>query len=459
MENLSVLVNNFKNGNKDLISKTIESSRLYVTMLARSIVDNDSDAIKLAEDVYDELIFNASRLENVDSFTNYVNDLVMQKSQAYVKNKSLKPINKENDEYNLSKINIDDFKDYYNNPKVEKAIFDTINSLPVEEKEIVTKVYFSNYSISEIATKYNISEETVNSYLARANKAIDDKSKKYFIKYKVDSVNYNRLEIIYSVIQLGINICNKDVISIVVDTTTNAIDNIGEEKGEEKKEDLKDFVKSILEDQVKGWFVDRFKSMLVFASASSATGTIAAETVKTAAIKTTKAVGTSIVKKVIVGTLVTGVATTGGYTAYKVIDNKNQAELLKQKQADYSINTGDDLGIDIYKDEETGEIKDFAVDATVSKKRIKSGLLTTAEVVTAAIPGLNITHEENEDEYIIHVIVDKTKINKELINNFVKLGIINKKTADEYIGLLDCDNEQLLEYLNKLGFDYSTNNE
>ena len=447
MNKLDKLFDSINNGNRQAIQEFIVSSRQYVLNTARCIVNDDNDAIDIAEKVYEKIIFNENKINNSKDISQYLYSLVSQEAKNHSSN-NLQLVNLDNISSDVESIEIDDSKysKYYNNPKVEKIFYETINALPNEEKEIVIRYYFGQKSINEIANDFNVSEDIISKYINNANELIEKTSKPLFIKYKIETADYSKVAIIYSSIKKCISIVNFDVLGIAVDKLKDSVS----KKDDEEEKDLKSFVKDILEDLVQDWFLERLKSVFAF-SAISAGQEVAKNTFAKSAAKK---VGTSAIKKVAIGAVTAGVVVTGGVVAKNVVEIKKEAEIVETTGS--VINAEMEFAsipvfVDFYSTENENEVDKLHAEFAIEKGSINEVELKAIEVSALAM-GINISHYESNDSIIIEIIAKKENLGSKLISIASSLGIFSEEELNELENIFNYDSEELTDYLYEKGY-------
>lgn len=456
MENILNIFNEIDNGNKETIKDFIVSTRLYVLNSARSIVEDDDTAIKVAKDVYNELILS-NKHDNASDFLKSLNTRIIEISKKYSNdNVSISNIEKETSELDLSSINVNDYKEYYNNPAVEKVIFTTISALPKEEKEIVVRNYFGNETVGELAVSYGVSEETIESYINRANKLIESKSKPLFIKYKIKTANYKNAAIVYSTIKNIVSIATFDVLGIAADKVKDIV----VDKEDEDNKDLKSFVEDIFEDLVQDWFLNRLKSIasIVTIGAEAASTTAKATSSKIAAGKTAASLAA---KKVAIGVVAAATVTTGGIVAYNNLNKTKEPEPIKETiqepevyVAETTINSMP-VEVQLYSDENDDNIGRVSATAKIAKDQIDSGLLKGVKLASKVVSGLDFDYTESDDGYIVDVGVDNDKINDKLIDFVESLGMFDESLIEQIEALRQMSSQELIEYLSSRGYSFN----
>lgn len=271
-----------------------------------------------------------------------------------------------------------------------------------------------------------------------------------FVKYKIATADYSKVEIVYSTIKNIVSIMKLDVVGIAVD---KAKDSLKDDDNEEK--DLKKFVKDILEDLVGDWFLDKLKSLVVMSTA----GAVAEEATRgTAKIAAKKVIGSAVAKKVVIGVVAASVATTGGVAVYNAINTKQEVKENSRNSTTATAVYGTyPLSIDYYSDEDSNEVEELAVEIVVPVSEINEIELKTIEVSAKLLGGLSISHKENGINYIINVVVNKEKVSTKIIDFAGSIGILDSSTIDMINNLLSMNNEELSQYLSDLGFTCSQN--
>ena len=447
MSKLDSLFNSINNGNKEAIQSFIVSSRQYVLNTARCFIDDDNDAIEVAKKVYEKIIFNENNIENNEDISQYLYSLISQEAKNYSSNK-LELVDLTDISNEIKSIEIDDnkYSKYYNNPKVEKVFYETINNLPNEEKDIVIRYYFGQESIEKIANSYSVSKDIVSKYINNANNIIEIKSKPLFIKYKIETADYSKVAIIYSSIKKCISIVNFDVLGIAADKLKDSVS----KKDDEEEKDLKSFVKDILEDLVQDWFLERLKSVFAF----SAIG-ITEEVAKNVSVKSaTKKVGTSVAKKVLIGAITAGVAVTGGVVANNIIKTKNDSKIIET--ADNVIYAEMEFAstpvfVDFYSSESDDEVNVISAEFALDINSVNETELKAIEVTSLAA-GINISHYESGDSYIIKIVANKESLGSTFISLATSLNLFDEGELNELKKIMNYNVDELNDFLYEKGY-------
>ncbi len=278
MANKIDLISKVRSGDQKAIKELMKTTRLHVLNMARSCVNNDDDALLVAQQSYEDLILGKAKVDDVCKYLNKrvianANKLKNNKLDFNLKHKAKKSID-------LDKVDINNAKDCLNNPYLERVIYETFDKLNDEEKAVVMPIYYSSNSVEDVAKELKQDKKTIQDYLDVANEKIDKTFQKLCKKYKlgnlVNSKVYNA-SFIYSVVKLGYSIVTLDVVGLSVDL-------IGDSKkpsaiGINKiKEDnpldvtLKIFVRAVFKDLVKDFFIGRAQSVVTGAFSGIAIG-------------------------------------------------------------------------------------------------------------------------------------------------------------------------------------------
>lgn len=121
MKNIKEIFELINEGNREAIESFIKSSRTYVTDTARSLVNDDKLAIKIAEETYEKIIFDSSIINNSDDYISIINKTIREVADKYVdQDIEIKEIEVVNNDIALDNINTDKYKDYFNDVKLKK---------------------------------------------------------------------------------------------------------------------------------------------------------------------------------------------------------------------------------------------------------------------------------------------------------------------------------------------------
>lgn len=445
--NIKGIISEFKKGNRNAIKDIVIKTRTHVLNTIRTIVDDDEKAIKIAEEIYRDLLLNPDNISSDGNFDTYINSLIQSKVRNYTKDiKTLKSIESTDTNISTDNIDINEFKKYYNNPKVEKIIYQTINSLDEDYKVIAIDYYFFNIKEEELAKKYNSDVNTISAYISKINELIDKKSKPLFIKNKIINGDYSGISIVYSTIKLGYSIMSFDVLGIAVDKIEEQLQDKKDDENKEK--DLKDFVEDIIKDYVKDWFLEKIKS--AFITGVSATSIVNA-----------KAAGMSLIKKIIIGTAITGVVTTGVVTVYNVTQNTYENKKSNVNNLEPSIQTNTNILINdtqipvslkVYCDDHVPEeIKTIFLDVDVPNDNLNTKELDILELSSKAVSGFDVYSDENSKYTTIHVVVEKDNLNENLIDFVEGLDVVDQNIIDKAKKFLNCNKTQFNKLIEEYG--------
>ena len=447
------ILGKIRNGNKEAISDFIVATRQYVLNTARCFVDDDNDAISISKKVYEKIIFDNNIIEGKE-ITDCLFSLISEEAKQYSSRKiELSDIDVVDTQ--IANIDVDESKyiNYYNDPKVERVLYETINSLPKQEKDIVIRYSFGQESISDIANSYGVSNEVINKYINNANALIEKTSKPLFVKYKIETADYSKVALIYSVVKKCISVVNFDVIGIAADKVKDSISN---DDSEEK--DLKSFVKDILEDLVQDWFLERIKSLFVTSSIGTVSTVFAnttEEVVKDTVIKgAAKKAGSSIAKKIVIGALTTGVVVTGGVVYKNVNEAKKDVEIVETTipviNAEMTF-ASTPISVDFYSSQNNNEVDKLHAEFAIDKDMIKESQLKAIELSASAI-GINVSDKESGDSLIIDIIADKEDLGNKAIALASSLNMLSENELDELKKILGFNAEELADYLYEKGY-------
>ncbi len=308
-QELQDLIIGLKNGNEELVARTIESSRTFALNYARNLCGNEEEAIELVKESYRELIFGDDDYDSYDSFAELLQDLI----KAQRSGKRNRTMAKETD------VSLDpdteSLKEYCNDPRIEEVIYETLRQLDPVSKEAVLRTYGGDEATEEIARDLQCSKEEIRQLLSQAEEQIEEKAPSVLKKLHLQDLDFTKAEQFYGVLKLGKSLVDLDITGIVIDVVKDRIGDAVIEKDEDEKKDFKRFVEDLMKDSIEDWFIDRIRSYAT-GSALTTAGSLAGKGTLSAKATAAGTVKAALAQKAAIAATATLLATGGGYVVY-----------------------------------------------------------------------------------------------------------------------------------------------
>lgn len=154
----------------------LTSERAY--FVALEFTKNNQDAEDILQESYIKALSKIKELDNPESFSSWLNQIVANKSKDFLKKK--KPMLFEAEENEAFEVLPDEDTSFspeenLDQTELQKTVMEVLDELSEEKRACVLMMYFEEFSVGEIAETLEIPEGTVKTRLFSARKDLKEK--------------------------------------------------------------------------------------------------------------------------------------------------------------------------------------------------------------------------------------------------------------------------------------------
>jgi len=174
--NLTQIVNSVQNGDKQAFAALYSEYAKQTHFLALKLTENQQDAQKVTQDVFQTVFKKIGELNNPQSFPAWLDKITVNKCTDFLKQTDAITISDIDTQVSVEFIEETDRSlipdKALDNEETARIIVEIVDRLPLPQRVCVYYYYYENMSVKEISEQLAVNEDTVKTRLALAQETI-----------------------------------------------------------------------------------------------------------------------------------------------------------------------------------------------------------------------------------------------------------------------------------------------
>ena len=182
-QKIAGLVAKIQSGDKSAFDELYKLTSERAYFVALEFTKNNQDAEDILQESYIKALSKIKELDNPESFSSWLNQIVANKSKDFLKKKKPMLLNSDEEETDATELLPDEDisfspEENLDQTELQKAVMEVLDELSEEKRACVLMMYFEELSVGEIAETLEIPEGTVKTRLFSARKDLKEKFSK-----------------------------------------------------------------------------------------------------------------------------------------------------------------------------------------------------------------------------------------------------------------------------------------